>query len=816
MTDLLNRSNSFKGTSQPHDDDHIIHQASKFIQLLESIHYPYEISEQQVIDTFKKCYKREDNNNIHDSVYKKSSFSSSLFSSSIPSISSTSSSSIPSTSSTSSTSNPTAKFLDWLIENVSAETNWPGYQAQQPKSRALSLTVDDHKHEFGLNNNNDSPDIDNDNDSGNDLADHDPVLESLDYEHSQLQYTLASLERELSDLKALEAHATDTNRLLDMDIHDVSIQFDATAAKLQDTVRSVVSQYGTVNNDQTKTTHIEQDQSQSQGQGQSQSQSQNQGQDKKDETYRSEGLTKDAFDVNKRSFIYQCQDELLQLHQMDMTFLDKINTLLHNYTSNFSISNSTGSNSAESNISSSNDVATTNATKDTSYLAWLFKRNPAHDQEVVRLCSTYRATKMSHIRAMAQLKALEEELRYMKELESTHLLSNENGREDNISPHYNPSSSSSSSTATTSSHHHNLNPHENGTDQEINHITDIYTSGRHGPQSHTIASSRNQEIQRTRQHEIELISVQRETTRLKAEMEQLLSDPSSSSTAFSSSTSSSSSSSLPFRISRTSSSGRNSLASSRGGTKRNSMGSNSNSTAARYDHENESESVDGVLVDICERIARTDIELEYLSAAHRDYLQEQERALKDLDKIVDGLLEYYSLGVMVDLSLTVENKTVQTIKDTLKAAVKELQEQREQSRELHQLVAHQTSSKEALSPLLQSPNITTDSEKNKNKNNNNNDKLSDLLKKNVELTELLQKERQTMQDHIHQMMNTKDLLDIELLQRHSSTKEIHSIPQSIHLLKDDLVKRAQQLQQDYKTLNDQLQQMTQRQPYTSL
>ncbi|KAF9983204.1 hypothetical protein BGZ65_002072, partial [Modicella reniformis] len=344
-------------------DDHIGVQATRLICLLESINYPHEISPQDLFAAVAAHYLRhqQDGASVGDQP------------------------------------NLTAKFLDWLVDNVSAESNWPGYQQHQ------HLT-EDH------------PDVPQD-DMGD--SESDRVLEDLDLEFSQLQNTLSSLEKELADLKTLETHVTDANKILDMDIHNSSLQLDATASKLVETAQIALSEY-------TAALHHPP-----------------QGHDSMDMDTDRDRDQASLLSSSKR-FLYQCPEELLQIQKLDTEYLKAIDLHFQQTVNHIDLA---------TNDSSTGPLL--------SHLEWLLKRDPVQDQELVRLCSTYRATKMSHIRAMAQLKCLEEELGYMKELDTKHQLS-----EEII------------------------------TDQDMTGDNNMYS----------IASSRNQQIQQTRQQEIELIS----------------------------------------------------------------------------------------------------------------------------------------------------------------------------------------------------------------------------------------------------------------------------------------------------------------------
>ncbi|KAF9992039.1 hypothetical protein BGZ80_004978 [Entomortierella chlamydospora] len=609
MSSLIPTSGS--SSIKDKDEDHVALQTSKLIQLLESIDYPHEISEDAIRSALSSHY--------HDDH--------------------------------SSSPTPVAKFLDWLIDNVSAETNWPEYQQNQPES----LRIFD-----------DPPNIKVDVD---DNREDDATLQYLDREYRQLQDTLASLEMELLDLKALESHAIDTNKSLDMDIHDASVQFDATASKLSETARSVLSEYlppSGLNMD----VDIDMERRKSEEVGQEPKQG-----------------------PSSKRFLYQCQEELLQIQQLDIAYLKDMEDL---YQQILNVIDLPRNNAAFNDSTSRSSLTQTPAI---SRLDQLLKRNPAQEQELVRLCSTYRATKMSHIRVMAQLKCIEEELRYMKDLEMKH--------------------------------------EGNGNQEDEQDVTGDY-------KMYTIASTRNQQIQKTRQQEIELISVQRETARLSEEMDQLLSNP----------------------------------ASHEGGQDLSTLMDNSDGTAG------------GVLVDICERIARSDIELRFLSAAHRDYIREQEHAIKELDSIIERLLEHYCVGVTVEQTLGAEKDIIQRQKDTLWAAIEELRDYNEQSKRLHHSMGNSLSSGNQ-----------------KSQQSGKRNELLDAFKRNTDLTIEAQEERQKLQEHLDQMLNVRDMLDKQLLHRHSSTNQLQFVPKDVQIYKDELVNRAKQLQQDYAVLNDEAQQL---------
>ena len=80
-------------------------QTNRLIQLLESIDYPHEISPKDLYAQLADQY----------STTPPGALTSVDFSSS-----------------------PTAQFVDWLLNNVSAESNWPGYNGQVEYSISLN------------------------------------------------------------------------------------------------------------------------------------------------------------------------------------------------------------------------------------------------------------------------------------------------------------------------------------------------------------------------------------------------------------------------------------------------------------------------------------------------------------------------------------------------------------------------------------------------------------------------------------------------------------------------------------------------------
>ncbi|KAF9950844.1 hypothetical protein BGZ72_007561 [Mortierella alpina] len=630
MTDLAHPSTASL-------EDHVAHQSTKLIHLLESIHYPHPIPTQDVHAALWNQYTAQ-----HEQA----------------------------AATTAATDSAAAKFLDWMLDSVSAETNWPGYQL--PVSSVALI---------GDNTNVDGHDTTENQD------DEDNALLALDREHWQLQKTLAALEQELADLKILETHAIDTNKVLDLDIHDTSVKLDATVLKIEETARTVFSEYFAPTHSTSPA-------------GPHAALSAN-----KDKAIKVMGKGRNGSHVASSSstslqkrFLYQCQDDLLCIQQLDKEFLENIDLLYKHILDTVDLSSST------------QRTHTVSSSPASSHLEQILKRDPVQEQELVRLCSTYRATKMSHIRAMAQLKCLEDELEYMKRLDAE--LDEEDVARD-------------------------------GEDEDRT-------------QDYSIANTRTLQIQHSRQQELELISVQRETARLMEEMEQLLSDP-------------------PPRA-----------------------GGHSGGTSG---HGDEMEGHQGVLVDICERIARSDIELRYLTTAHRDFIRQQEQAKQQLETMIDQLLDYYCLGVLVEQVLCTEKSTIQHQKHILWAAIEECQEQLQQSKRFSR--AAEISAGRGINNQPGTGNGL----RMKSSEEDPQTQLWKLFKQNEHLKAERDQELVEMQQHISQLMNVREHMDSQLLHEHSSTNEVQFVPRNIHILQSHVAEMTADLQREYSELSGQVQEI---------
>ncbi|KAF9982208.1 hypothetical protein BGZ75_006434 [Mortierella antarctica] len=565
------------------------------------------------------------------------------------------------------------KFLEWLLDNVSAETNWPEYQ---PLLSSVALVGGDT--EVGHT----TTEVQDDGDD---------ALLALDQEHWQLQQTLAALEQELADLKILETHAVDTNKVLDLDIHAISVKLDATVLKIEETARAVFSEYFAP-------THST---SPASSRGNS-----NVTMDNASTTIdKSRGRSNMSSSLSaspQKRFLYQCQDDLLRIQQSDEEFLATINLLYKHIMDSIDLSSSS---------STQRTHTTTTTSSPSSHLEQILKRDPVQEKELVRLCSTYRATKMSHIRAMAQLKCLEKELEYMKRLDAE------------------------------------LEEDDMARDAEDEDRT----------QDYSIAHTRTLQIQQSRQQEIELISVQRETARLMEEMEQLLSDPAPDA------------------------SGQSGGTSGPGG---------------------EIEAHQGVLVDICERIARSDIELRYLTTAHRDFIRQQEQAKRRLETMIDQILEYYCLGVVAEQVLCTEKDAIQRQKHLLWAAIEECQEHLQQSKRLSKTAKAEVSAGRGMHHRSRTGN-----DLGMKPEEDSQTQLWTLFQQNEKLKAERDQELAKMQQHVTQLMNVQEHMESKLLHQCSSTNEVHFLPRNIHVLQNRVAERTADLQREYSELSNQVQEI---------
>ncbi|KAG9320300.1 hypothetical protein KVV02_008066, partial [Mortierella alpina] len=620
-------------------EDHVTQQSTKLIHLLDSVHYPHPISPQDVHAALWKLYTAQ-----HEHT----------------------------TASTTTMDTAATKFLEWLLDSVSAETNWPEYQ---PLLSSVALVEDDT--EVDGHNTTEVQD------------DEDDALLALDQEHWQLQQTLAALEQELADLKILETHAVDTNKVLNLDIHDTSVKLDATVLKIEETARTVFSEYFAP-------THST---SPASSRGDSNVIMDNASTTIDKSRGRSHMSSSSSASPQKR-FLYQCQDDLLRIQQSDEEFLATINLLYKHIMDSVDLSSST-----------QRTHTTTTTSSPSSHLEQILKRDPVQEKELVRLCSTYRATKMSHIRAMAQLKCLEDELEYMKRLDAEL--------------------------------------------EEDDMARDVEDEDR--TQDYSIAHTRTLQIQRSRQQEIELISVQRETARLMEEMEQLLSDPAPD------------------------------------------AGGHSGGTSGPG---GEVEAHQGVLVDICERIARSDIELRYLTTAHRDLIRQQEQAKRRLETMIDQILEYYCLGAVVEQVLSTEKDAIQRQKHLLWAAIEECQEHLQHSKRLSKTAKAVASAGRGMDHRSRTGNdFGVKSEE------DSQTQLWTLFQQNEKLKAERDQELAKMQQHVTQLMNVREHMDSKLLHQCSSTNEVHFLPRNIHVLQNRVAERTADLQREYSELSNQVQEI---------
>ncbi|KAG0095976.1 hypothetical protein BGZ93_005158 [Podila epicladia] len=605
---------------------HVTVKAKQLAHLAESVGYPHSLSAEH-IPAIRTSLQNEYRITSQQHA-PMSDFSASIFRSSVahrPALSPRDNDAVE--------SSPAAKFLEWLLDNLTAESNLPGYEAH-PTSLRDVLEVDFDR---GL-------------DDGQ-------FMQTLDREHAQLQNTLASLEQELADLQSLESETIDNARILDADVHDTSVEHDSTIEKLGELAHRVYSKY--------------------------------------DQSLHSNGT------AGSPDFLYLCQRELEHIQLLDRRLMDLTRSIHEFIITSVERDPSTLSTSQHQKQYKQNQQAPQHA-----LFEHLLKQNPAQDKELVRLCSVYRATKMSHIRAMAQLQSLEEQVRYMAEIDAQLTLQQQK--------------------------------------EEEKAAREGDTTGDH---MYTIATAKNKVIQQTRQQEIELISVQREKSRLIDELEQLLSEPDGQ------------------RIVVTES----------------------------QDIDNEIDPTRrGVLVDICERIARTDIELQYLTVTHQDHIEKQETALKDLQRTVDQMVEYYGHSQIVEQALAQEQDQIRQHKDVLWALIQELEsrssghEDPSQKKRLDQTLPTSTVSR--------APIMSVDFQA-----------LFTTLQRNLELGSGIRKEQQSLVDNVDQLMRSKSLLLHNVVHQHSTTNQVCFEPTEIHQAKERLVQQVLDTQQEYTALASRVQ-----------
>ncbi|KAF9581382.1 hypothetical protein BGW38_001624 [Lunasporangiospora selenospora] len=627
-------------------------------------------------------------------------------------------------------------FVHWILDNVSAEYNWPQFQRPTSLLSIQNLTdiqgldddsVQDLLQKAGKDAPVDSYKDDLDNDTNLSL------LDTLDQEQLQLQSTLSQLEKELEAMKRLESKASDTNRILDMDIHDLSIQHDAVVAKLEETAHSVYGSYFGQNSGSSQPAHLrtsDMDLDKTPGRAYVGTRGD------------PSSSKKGSRDLTTTRFLYQCREELETIQQTDTVFLQSMEEFYRDLLNSISLS-------TPSQPHSTTAAETTPPAP--MYLESLLKHNPDHDKRLVQLCSTYRATKMSHIRAVAQLKCLEAEVEYLRTLydQQTQEEKDRAREEESL--------------------------------QDGNSTTDFDVLAKASKRQLAAMASQQQ----SRQQELELITVQRETARIEEELDQLLSQPTFTSTATSLYTSLSavvSAATLAVDRQKLGLVGKDT---DKGGASKLSSAvpmdashleepvANANSIYADEPNDEGVSMGGGVLIDICERIAQSDIELEYLKAAHRDHLQVQERVLSDLESLKNRLVEYYSQGVMVQDLLRLEREHVQEKVDLLSAAVLECQTQEELSSQ-RKLISTAGSKR---------PHPTKDH------------RLKTLWEEHLKMRDQEKQQRQLLEQQVQQLGDTVETLEHRLLNQHSTTGQVLLNSTKVLEAKRELVRRARELYQ---------------------
>lgn len=135
---------------------HVTQKAKQLAHLAESIGYPHSLSADH-IPAIRSSLQNEYHITAQQRHAPTSVFSASIFRSSIAHQSTFSRGDNDAVESSSG-----AKFLEWLLDNITAETNWPGFQA--PPTSLNDITAD-----FDCR------------------LDDDQIMQTLDREHAQLQ-----------------------------------------------------------------------------------------------------------------------------------------------------------------------------------------------------------------------------------------------------------------------------------------------------------------------------------------------------------------------------------------------------------------------------------------------------------------------------------------------------------------------------------------------------------------------------------------------------------------------------------------------------
>ncbi|KAF9977866.1 hypothetical protein BGZ73_004621 [Actinomortierella ambigua] len=296
------------------------------------------------------------------------------------------------------------QFLDWILNNTSAATNWPGYE-RRDMQETLQLA------DYGN-------DRDYDDDQGS-VADLDQEYENLQIQHDQLQHTLDSLNEELEQLQLQESKSADAARTISMQTNDLSVRMDTTLATLEETAFRAFHDSATWQDSATA------------------------------------GPVANSPMISAQH-LYQCHEQIAKIQMLDEQFLAEMERMINDRLDSdpfrdvrvaFEQYGESGLQSADK-MGAANPAAEITTDGPTSIFHLLLASDQAMDQEMVELCKLYRYTKMNHLRTVATLKGLEKQVQVLQEVNNqlTEAVAHQKQEQQNPSSHHSSASTGSSLT----------------------------------------------------------------------------------------------------------------------------------------------------------------------------------------------------------------------------------------------------------------------------------------------------------------------------------------------------------------------------------
>ncbi|KAG0226720.1 hypothetical protein BGW41_004102 [Actinomortierella wolfii] len=249
------------------------------------------------------------------------------------------------------------QFLDWILDNTSAATNWPAYERPDLQE---ALLIED--------NNSDQDDLDG----------LDREYESLQMQHDQLQLTLDNLTAELHQLQLQDSEAADAIRSLSTETSDLSVRMDTMLASIEETAHKTIKDSATWHGDLNSPT-------------------------------------------TSTEYLFQCHEQLTKIRALDEQFLGEMERMINDRLENDPfrvVQQAFQSHEAEHNEGNTTypQDPDESSIAVSSIFHSLLASDPAMDQEMVELCKLYRSTKMNHLRTVATLKGLEKEVEVLQKI----------------------------------------------------------------------------------------------------------------------------------------------------------------------------------------------------------------------------------------------------------------------------------------------------------------------------------------------------------------------------------------------------------------